>query len=68
MKGTVTINRVDDCSIEVLGVRYYDEEYVSEMMRREHQRGLREGQQVHVAQFKPIQQEEISFFSRYKED
>jgi hypothetical protein len=68
MNDTVTINRVDDCSIEILGVRYYDEEYVSEMMRREYQRGLREGQLIHIAHVEPINQEEISFFSRYKED
>lgn len=58
MKGTVTINRVDDCSIEVLGVRYYDEDYVTEMMRREYQRGLRAGQTIHIAHVEPIQQPE----------
>lgn len=44
------VKRVTKEVIEVLGVKHYTEEYLKEMMRREYDRGVREGQQVHVAQ------------------
>ena len=50
MNRTVEVKRVTKEVIEVLGAKYYTEEYLKEMMRREYDRGVREGQQVHVAQ------------------
>ncbi len=50
MEGTIEIKQVTKEIIEVLGIKYYTEEYLKEMMKRERSRGLREGQQVHVAQ------------------
>ena len=51
MKTQVEVKKIDGDCIEILGVRYYDEDYCIEMNRREYQRGLKNGQQVHVAHF-----------------
>lgn len=52
MNRIVEVNRVTKDVIELLGDKYYTEEYLKEMMRREYDRGMRKGQQVHVAQIK----------------
>lgn len=53
MEGTIEIKTTSKHTISVLGKEYYEEGYVEEMMEREYQRGLQNGQQqpiVHIAQ------------------
>ena len=50
MQNTIGVKEIDEDRISVLGEQYYTKEYLEEMIRREHQRGKLEGQQVHVAQ------------------
>ena len=51
MNGTIEIEQVTEDTIKVLGVKYYTEEYLKEMMRREYSKGVSEGRQVHIVQF-----------------
>ena len=44
MNLTVEVKRITDEIVEILGVTYYKEEYLREMMRREYERGRRESQ------------------------
>ncbi len=53
MEELIHINPINENCVEIIGVKYYKEDYVSEMMRREYQRGLSEGQQkpvIHVVE------------------
>ena len=54
VKGDVEIMATDASSIVVLGVTYYTEDYLKEMMRREYARGKRDGQQIHITQAEVI--------------
>jgi len=50
MTRTIEVKQITKEVIEVLGTKYYKEDYLKEMMKREYNKGIREGQQVHVAQ------------------
>jgi len=46
----IKVDEIDKDRISILGKEYYAKDYLEEMMRREYQRGKKEGQQVHIAQ------------------
>lgn len=50
MTNTIEVKSIDKYTISVLGKEYYTEEYLETMMRREYDRGKKDGQQIHVAQ------------------
>jgi len=50
----INIKEISNDIIEILGVTYYTESYLKEMMLRERYKGLLEGRQVFVAEFKEI--------------
>lgn len=64
MEGLIPINPIDKDCIEIIGIKYFSEDYVIEMMRREYQRGLKEGQQkpvIHVIESFDLSSVDLSF-------
>ena len=57
-KETHTIEILDNDHIKLMGVKYYSESYLKEMMNREYSKGLRKGQTVHVAEIRLINERE----------
>ena len=54
MISEITITEIDENLIEILGVKYYSEKYLQEMVDRAYQNGLRKGQTIHVAEIQYI--------------
>ena len=50
MEYSVDIKNIDQDTIEVLGKKYYTEEYVKIMLERAYDNGFKNGQQMHVVQ------------------
>ena len=47
MEARIEIRTIDKDTIQVLGVKYYAEKYLIEMMRREYSRGKKENEVIH---------------------
>jgi hypothetical protein len=60
-------------SIEILGLTFYSELYLKSMMEREYQRGKKEGQSIHILEYRQagIRESLINFrkyFNSYRDD
>ena len=47
MVGQISIKEISKDIIEILGITYYSEFYLNEMLKREHSKGFRKGVSVH---------------------
>jgi hypothetical protein len=58
MKAEISITQIDEYSIEILGTKYYHEDYLQLMIDRAYQNGLKKGQQIHVAEVQYINRQQ----------
>jgi len=47
MVGQISIKEISKDIIEILGITYYSESYLTEMLKREHSKGFRKSVSVH---------------------
>ena len=50
MNANVEIKVITEEIIEILKKKYYSEEYLKIMMERQYNKGIKDGQQIHVVQ------------------